>query len=140
VSDPNLAELEEVFCFVVHKGGSLQDAIACVLRANEETVASISETPEGKVLRAACKHYGIKIGELLRPCREERFTRRRYAAMVAMRLAGVRPVNIARSMEYGDNTTVYYALSKSARRSDIAEDGARIHAMAFALGAERRAA
>jgi len=140
VSDPNLAELEEVFCAVVKNGGTVQEAIATVLRANTKEMAKAYETPEERILRATCQHYGIKVADLLHPCREERFTRRRYAAMFAMHLAGIRPSDGARAIGHLDHSMFYYAIEKAGRRPDIKADGEKIHSMAFALGAERRAA
>jgi chromosomal replication initiation ATPase DnaA len=126
-----ISELEEVVTIVIHDGGTLADALTAAFRAAGAEHHLEAENPAKPILRAACQHFQCSIGALLNPCRAEMFTRRRYSAMVAMRMAGLRLKDIAEALGYSDHCVVDHGLQKAKRRPDIKRDGETIFEMAM---------
>ena len=126
-----ISELEEVVTLVIHDGGTLAEALTAAFRAAGAEHHLEAENPAKPILRAACQHFQCSIGALLNPCRAEMFTRRRYSAMVAMRMAGLRLKDIAEALGYSDHCVVDHGLQKAKRRPDIQRDGETIFEMAM---------
>jgi len=126
-----ISELEEVVTLVIHDGGTLADALTAAFRAAGAEHHLEAENPAKPILRAACQHFQCSIGALLNPCRAEMFTRRRYSAMVAMRMVGLRLKDIAEALGYSDHCVVDHGLQKAKRRPDIKRDGETIFEMAM---------
>ena len=131
MQSPLLSELEEVVTLVIHDGGTLAEALTASFRAAGAEHHLEAENPAKPILRAACLHFQCSIGALLNPCRAEMFTRRRYSAMVAMRMAGLKLKAIATALGYSDHCVVDHGLHKAQRRPDIQRDGETIFSMAM---------
>jgi len=140
LTSPRLAELEEVATLVIHEGGTLAEALTAAFRAVGAEHHLETENPARPILRAACVHFQCTIGALLNPCHANVYTSRRYSAMVALRMAGLRLKEIADALNYRDHCVVDHGLRKAQRTPSIQRDGETIFSMVNRAVATDRAA
>ena len=130
MTNPVLAELEEVATLVIHEGGTLAEALTAAFRAAGAEHHLEIENPAKPILRAACQHFGCSIKVLLDRNRAQVYVTRRFASMVALRMARLRLKDIAEALGYSDHCVVDHGLKNAARRADIQLDGETIWALA----------
>jgi len=125
-----LPELAAVFSLEYERSHSIENALACVLRAPGLRRAVLAgrirdERKVNDVLKTVCAFYGIGPKELLRRG-DGRCSRRRFVAAWCLRDAGISLTQSAIALGLDNHTSVYYGVHQVDASAELKADAEEI--------------